>query len=278
MDDTRSVRGSLQRENDAQQAHTEVRMAKAEAQRIFNLTQESPERFLIPEKQRVEMLNKVARDVEHAERRHKRVKARNDRVSGFVSGTHEYARAKMKWTCHSLYVQWVLKQLPLVEAEMAQAEAEKSRASQNKGKKRKLSPQEESPAGPSQKRQKTDQGSLPPTHDDSNKSAVGTAQAQEKAQGSRLIKAIGKRSRRPADVSSLPPDGLRRSARIAARQPPTQPEPRQLRPRPAKKSAEKSVEKSTKRSKPCTSAKGKNVLRVEKKGLGTKKTSKASRR
>ncbi|EEU47093.1 uncharacterized protein NECHADRAFT_78164 [Fusarium vanettenii 77-13-4] len=235
IDDIRSVGGSLRRDNDAQQAHTEVRMAKAEAQRVFNLTQESPERFLISEKQRVEMLNKVARDVERAERRHKRVKVRNDRVSAFVSGTHDYARAKMKWTCHSLYVQWVLKQLPLVEAEMAQAEEEKSRASQNKGKKRMVSPQEESPAGPSQKRQKTGQGSLSPTNGNSNKSAEGTTQGKEKSQSSRPIKAIGKRSCRATNVSSLPPGGLRRSARIAARQPLPQPEPRQLRPRPTKK-------------------------------------------
>ncbi|KAH7271843.1 hypothetical protein MRS44_004412 [Fusarium solani] len=250
IDDIRSMRGSLQRENDAQQAHVEARMAKAEAQRVFNLTQESPERFLIPEKQRVEMLNKVSRDVERAERRHKRAKVRNDKVSAFVSGTHEYARAKMKWTCHSLYVQWVLKQLPLVEAEMVEAEEEKSRASQSKGKKRMLSPQEESPAGPSQKRQKIDQGSLPPTHNDSNKSAEGTAQAQEKAQSSRPIKAIDKRSRRRADVSSLPPGGLRRSARIAARQPLSQPEPRQLRPRPTRKPAEK-VDQKVKASYKC---------------------------
>ncbi|KAJ4182509.1 hypothetical protein NW755_010276 [Fusarium falciforme] len=192
IDDIRSVRGSLQRDNDAQQAHIEVRMAKAEAQRVFNLTQESPERFLIPEKQRVEMLNKVSRDVERAERRHKRVEVRNDKVSAFVSGTHEYARAKMKWACHSLYVQWVLKQLPLVEAEMAQAEAEKSRASQNKGKKRMLSPQEESPAGPSQKRQKMAQGSLSLADGNLNKPAEGTAQGKEKAQSSRPTKAARK--------------------------------------------------------------------------------------
>ncbi|UPK90899.1 hypothetical protein LCI18_001834 [Fusarium solani-melongenae] len=109
IDDIRSMRRSLQREKEAQQAHIEVRMVKAEAQRVFNLTQESPERFLIPENQRVEMLNKVSQDVEHTERRHTRVKVRNDKVSAFVSGTHEYARANVKWTCHSLYVQWVLK-------------------------------------------------------------------------------------------------------------------------------------------------------------------------
>ncbi|KAI8675418.1 hypothetical protein NCS57_00442900 [Fusarium keratoplasticum] len=270
IDDIRSMRGSLQRENDAQQAHTEVRTAKAEAQRVFDLTQESPERFLIPEKQRVEMLNKVSRDVERAERRHKRVKVRNDKVSAFVSGTHEYARAKMKWTCHSLYVQWVLKQLPLVEAEMAQAEAEKSHASQNRGKKRMLSPQEKSPAGPSQKRQKMAQGSLSPADGNLNKPAEGTAQRKEKAQSSRPTKAARKRSCRSADASSLPPGGLRRSARIAARQPPAQPEPRQLRPRPTKK--------PTRKSETSTGVKGKKGGGVGKKKSGIKTRSKTSRR
>ncbi|RSL43878.1 hypothetical protein CEP54_014913 [Fusarium duplospermum] len=273
IEDVRSMRGSLQRENDVQQAHTELRMAKAEAQRVFNLTQESPERFLIPEKQRVEMLNKVAQDVERAERRYKRVKVRNDKVSAFVGSTHEYHHADIKWTCHRLYVQWVLGQLPLVEAEMVEAEAEKSRASRNKGKKRMLSPQD-SNAGPSQKRRKLDQGSLPPTIGNSSITVETTAQAPEKPKSSRLIKATSKRSRRSADASSLPPGGLRRSARIAARQPSIQPEPRQLRPRLTKKAAEK----STKRSKPRTSAKGKNFSRVEKKGPTAKKTSKASGR
>ncbi|KAM6535653.1 hypothetical protein FALCPG4_005202 [Fusarium falciforme] len=270
IDDIRSVRGSLQRDNDAQQAHIEVRMAKAEAQRVFKLTQESPERFLIPEKQRVEMLNKVSRDVEHAERRHKRVKARNDKVSAFVSGTHEYARAKMKWTCHNLYVEWVLKQLPLVEAEMTETEEEKSRARQNKGKKRMRSPEEESPVGPRQKRQKTTQGSLPPADGNLDKSAEGTAEGKEEVQSSRPIKALGKRSRRPADASPLPPGGLRRSARIAARQPPAQPEPRQLRPRPTKK--------PTRKSETSTGVKGKKGGGIGKKKPGTKTRSKTSRR
>lgn len=270
IDDIRSMRGSLQRENDAQQAHIEVRIAKAEAQRVFDLTQESPERFLIPEKQRVEMLNKVSRDVERAERRHKRVKVRNDKVSTFVSGTHEYARAKMKWTCHSLYVLWVLKQLPLVEAEMAQAEAEKSRASQNRGKKRMLSPQEKSPAGPSQKRQKMAQGSLSPADGNLNKPAEGTAQGKEKAQSSRPTKAARKCSCRSADASSLPPSELRRSARIAAHQPPAQPEPRQLRPRPTKR--------PTRKLETSTGVKGKKGGRVGKKKSGTKTRSKTSRR
>ncbi|RSL46938.1 hypothetical protein CEP53_010125 [Fusarium sp. AF-6] len=273
IEDVSSMRGSFQRENDAQQAHTELRMAKAEAQRVLDLTQGSAERFQIPEKQRVDMLNKVAQDVEHAERRHKEVKARNDTVSAFVSGTHEYTLANMKWTRHRLYVQWVLEQLPLVEAEVAEAEEEKSRASGKKGKKRMLSPQE-SNAGPSQKRRKLDEGSPSPTIGNSSILVATTTRAQEKSKSSRPIKATHKRSLRSTAATSLPPGGLRRSARIAAHQPLAHPEPRQLRPRPTKKPAEK----STKKSKPRASAQGKHVSKVEKKRSGAKKMSKASRR
>lgn len=267
----RSDQTALQREIEIRQAQAEVHMAKEEAASVYEFTQVSPHRRLMSEKRRIEMLNKATKDVEDAERRKREIKARHDRVRDFIRGTFKYVDAQRKLACHGLYVQWVLEQIPLVEAEMAQAEAERSRASQSMGKKRVLSPQEDLNAGPSQKRQRTMQGSLPLA--DGN-SAEGTVQAQKKAQSSRPIKAARKRSCRSADASSLPPVGFRRSARIAARQPPAQPEPRQLRPRQAKKSAEKSI----KGAKPRTSAKGKSVSRGEKKGLGTKKTSKASRR
>lgn len=262
IEDIRSMGGSLRRENDAQQAHTEVRMAKAEAERVYDLTQESPERFLIPEKQRVEMLNKVSRDVERAERRHKNVKARNDKVSAFINSTSTYFGAKTRWTCHRLYVQWVLEQLPLVEAEMAQAEAEKSRATRNKGKKRMLSPQEESPAGPSQKKHKTGQGSPLRTDGDSDKSADPASKVQEESEASTKVKAADKRPRRSTDASSLPPGGLRRSARIAARKPATRQEPRQLRPR--------LVKKANGKPEAITGAKGTKGGRVGKKRSGNK--------
>ncbi|RTE69614.1 hypothetical protein BHE90_015996 [Fusarium euwallaceae] len=266
IEDVRSMKESLQRDNDAYQSHTELRMAKAEAQRASDLFQESAERFQLPEKQRADMLNKVAQDVEHAERRHERVKARHDAVSAFFNGTLEYTLANMKWTRHRLYVQWVLEQLPLVETEMAEAEEEKSRAS---GKKRMLSPQE-SNAGPSQKRQKLDKGSPSPTIGNSSILVATTTQAQEKSKSSRPIKATGKRSLRSTVATSLPPGGLRRSARIAAYQPLAQPEPRQLRPRPTKK--------ATGKAEASAGAKGTKGGRVGKKGSGAQTRSKKSRR
>ncbi|KAM6524085.1 hypothetical protein FSOLCH5_004692 [Fusarium solani] len=261
---------ALRHENESRGANAEVQMAREEYESAHNLTQQSPQRFLISSKRRTERMEKARLDLELAERRKTEMKARHDKVRDFVRGTFDYFDAKRKLVCHSLLVQWVLEQIPLVEAEIAQAEAEKSRERQNKGKKRMVSPQEESPVGPSRMRQKSMQGSLPLADGNSNKPAAGTAQGTEKAQISRPIKAAVKRSRRPSDVSSLPPGGLRRSARIAARQPPAQPEPRQLRPRPTKKPAGK--------SETSTGVKEKKGGRVGKKRPRTKTMSKTSRR
>ncbi|KAL2689337.1 hypothetical protein Neosp_003390 [[Neocosmospora] mangrovei] len=261
---------ALRHEHESRGANAEVQMAREEYENACQSTQQSSQRFLIDSERRGEMMVKALRDLEAAERRKTEAKTRHDRVRDFVRGTYDYFDAKRKLVCHSLLVQWVLEQIPLVEAEMAQVEAEKFRTRQDKGKKRMFSPQEESPAGPSQKRQKTTQGSLPPADGNSNKSAEATAQGREKAQDSRPIKAIDKRSRRSANATSLPSGGLRRSARIAARQPIPQPEPRQLRPRPTKKPAEK-----TETSIGVKTAKD---GRVGKKKSGTKTRSKTSRR
>ncbi|KAM0417219.1 hypothetical protein ACHAPT_012796 [Fusarium lateritium] len=142
------------------------------------------------------MLNKATRDIVAAEQRYKEIKALHDKVRAFVRGTFNYVDAKRKLACHSLLVQWVLEQVPLVEAEMAQAETGKSRA---KGKKRSLTPEEESPAGPSQKRQRVGEGSLHAGSDSNEPTQVtgslpAPAQDQENANSPRPIKAIGKRS------------------------------------------------------------------------------------
>ncbi|KAJ4308529.1 hypothetical protein N0V84_012047 [Fusarium piperis] len=266
----RSDQTALKHENESQGVNAEVQMAREEYDSVHDLTQKSPQRFLISNRRRAEMLDKAAQDLEGAEQRKKEIKARHDKVRDFVRGTFDYVDAKRRLACHGLLVQWILEQLPLVEAEMAQAEAEESRASQNKGKKRMLSPQEESPAGPSQKRQKTGQGSPSPKNGNSTELTEIKVQAQEKSEGPRQIKAIGKRQRRSTYASSLPPGGLRRSARIAARQPPPQPEPRQLRPRP--------VKKATGQLDASTATKGMKGGRVGKKRSGIKAKSKQSRR
>jgi hypothetical protein len=118
----RTDASGFERENEKQQAKKAVERAESEAKAIYTLTQEDPQRLRIPKAKRISMLNAKSTKLAAARRQFEQLQSRSRRIGEFLRATRGYAKAKKNAASHELLVQWVLDQVPLIEAEMGQVE------------------------------------------------------------------------------------------------------------------------------------------------------------
>ncbi len=224
--------------------------ADAEAKRVYFLTQKDIHRLSIPEEQRKRMLLAATENIMAAKRLYDTTKKRNDLVRNFIRATSAYVDAKRDAAGHTALAQWVLEQVPLVEAESVQPNMTVAGPDTKSGK-RKRSQDDANPEERCQKKPKPGQTELPHL---SRRGGTGPADLGEACQspprtvldthymtrddtpGRQSRQANPTRSARSSNASLTPTQGPRRSARIAARQSHSQPtstaeHPRQLRPR-----------------------------------------------
>ncbi|KAI1501061.1 hypothetical protein F5X99DRAFT_409373 [Biscogniauxia marginata] len=155
---------AMERENEMQQAQKAVERAESEAKNIYALTQEDPQRLRIPRAKRISMLENGSTKLIAAKRRFQQISSRNLRIIDFVRGTGDYADAKRNATRQQVLVQWVLEEVPLIKAEMAQSKAAKVGPGQTTRSKRRLTADEEPLGERSPKRPKPYHQELgPPT-------------------------------------------------------------------------------------------------------------------
>ncbi|KAH7146821.1 hypothetical protein B0J13DRAFT_524560 [Dactylonectria estremocensis] len=82
----------------------------------------------------------------------------------FTRGTFDYADATKNFARHTVLLQWVLEQVPLIEAESAGSKTSEARPDRTKRTKQRLTPDEEALGKQSHKRQKLNHQELsPPT-------------------------------------------------------------------------------------------------------------------
>ncbi|KAH8656454.1 hypothetical protein BGZ61DRAFT_466529 [Ilyonectria robusta] len=195
----RTAASGMECQTEEDQAMKAVQMAESEAKRIYVLTQEDPKRLRIPKAKRISMLKVGAEKLLAAKRRFGQIRKRNDRITEFVRATFDYADARRNAARHRVLVQWVLEQVPLIEAEMAQSDASKTMPPAASRTKRKLTNDAEPVGRRNPKKQKLDDQELDPS---------SRAEAPPKAEGTQPA---------PRDAGAIP-EGPRRSARIAALQ------------------------------------------------------------
>ncbi|KAI0549732.1 hypothetical protein F4679DRAFT_595523 [Xylaria curta] len=141
----RTMASPMERQAEEDQAMKAVQMAKSEAMRIYVSTQEDPERLRIPKAKRISMLEVGTEKLIAAKRRFGQIQSRNDRITEFIRATFDYAGARRHTARHRVLVQWVLDQVPLVEAEMNPSKANRPGSDGRRGTKRRLTTDEESP-------------------------------------------------------------------------------------------------------------------------------------
>ncbi|KND91710.1 hypothetical protein TOPH_03815 [Tolypocladium ophioglossoides CBS 100239] len=223
--------------------------AEAEAERVYFLTQKDSRRLSIPKEKRIRMLHAATKKVVAAKELYESTKRRNDMVTNFIRATFNYVDAKKDTAGHAELVQWVLEQVPHVEAELVQP-AMTGAGPHTKSKTRKRAQDEANPENRSLKKRKLgcrevgrlsrrrgtgleDLGEASPTPprtipDKNCLTRDETPSAKSRQADSTLFP-------RSVDASPARTEGPRRSARIAARlnnpQQTLAGMPRELRPR-----------------------------------------------
>ncbi|KAM0415927.1 hypothetical protein ACHAPT_013138 [Fusarium lateritium] len=159
----RTDASSRQKQAEEDQAQEAVERARSEAAKVYKITQEDPRRLHIPKAKRISMLGAAANKLNAAKERLQCIKRRNHQIITFVRGTFGYNGAKRDAARQSMLVQWVLQQVPLIEAEITQSKVTKAGPGRMTRSKRRLTTDEEPQGRASPKRPKLDyQESGPP--------------------------------------------------------------------------------------------------------------------
>ncbi|KAM3525833.1 hypothetical protein MY4038_007124, partial [Beauveria bassiana] len=142
----RTASSGMQCEAEKDQAIKTVQRAESEAKRIYALTQEDPERLRIPKARRILMLKHGTEKLLAAKRRLGQAQSRSFLIIQFVQATFDYDEAKRDAARHRVLMQWVLDQVPLIEAEMNPCKANRRLGSGGRrATKRRLTTDEETP-------------------------------------------------------------------------------------------------------------------------------------
>ncbi|KAJ4311317.1 hypothetical protein N0V84_010522 [Fusarium piperis] len=153
----RTAASGMECEVEKDQAMKAVQRAEFEAKRIYTLTQEDPKRLHIPKAKRISMLKHGTEKLLAAKRRLEQARSHSFLITQFVRATFDYAGARRDAARHRVLVQWVLDQVPLVEAEMNPSKANRRLGSSGRRTtKRRLTTDEESSEGHAPKRVKFD--------------------------------------------------------------------------------------------------------------------------
>ncbi|PNY27815.1 Uncharacterized protein TCAP_02250 [Tolypocladium capitatum] len=221
-------------------------------------TERSGYRLSIPKPERIRMLDVATNNLKEAKARLEFTKRQGDLVTNFVRATFDYEVARKNAARHTSLVQWILKQVPLIEAELIQPKMAEVGSDTTTSRKRRRALDQGNSGKRSSKRQKPDHGELGRP---SGSSEAVLADGRETSQ--RAPVAIPDQRRMPRDevLGSRMSHGLRRSARVAAHQyiPPMIPSPtpplKGLRPRSQARFSQTLRLPSTEGSKPSTALK-----------------------
>ncbi|OAQ60796.1 protein kinase [Purpureocillium lilacinum] len=155
----RTTASSIQESREENEARHAKLAAEAEAKKIYLLTQKDSRRHSIPEQERLRMLQAAMAKLEESKARLESIKRRNGLIIDFVRATFDYVTAKKDATGHAALVQWVLEQVPLVEAEIMQPQMIEA-GPDTKNKKRKRAQDENKPEKRSSKKRKPGRGEV----------------------------------------------------------------------------------------------------------------------
>ncbi|CAM1501499.1 Fc.00g034830.m01.CDS01 [Cosmosporella sp. VM-42] len=226
QESVRTDASSMQLEREIQRAVKAVESANSEAERIYTLTQEDSQRLQIPESKRISMRQDATAALKRAREQLQEIKRGADLILAYIRGTFDYETAKKDIARQGLLLPWVLEQLPLIEAETIQSGVGEAQHDRTQSKKRSLDSDKDHPTERTPKRQKFEPRKL---RSHSRISATVQSEAQEthpeahmvmdqdEPQGAQTEQPTTRRSPRSVDGSQTMPQGLRRSARIAAR-------------------------------------------------------------
>lgn len=218
----RTDASGMEREREKDQAMKAFQRAESEAKRVYVLTQEDPKRLRIPKTKRISMMKDVTEKLLAAKRRWEQARNQSFLIVQFVRATFGYAGAKRQAARQRILVQWVLDQVPLVEAEMKPAKSNGVKPGVRIGTKRQLTTDEATLERQASKRVKCNLRETTPVNARASSRTICMQPGSRKvmsqaAQDSPSGRCTSGDIQQENDAEAVP-RGLRRSARIAARQ------------------------------------------------------------
>lgn len=196
----RTIASPMERQAEEDRAQEAVRIAKSEATKVYTMTQKDPQRLRIPKAKRMSMMEAAANKLNAANKRCQQIMRRSNKISKFIQGTHGYNSAKKDAARQRSLVQWVLEQVPLIEAEVGESQENEAGTGTNKKKKRSVA-EEDGSENPRRKKQKVEQRALAstPSHRTTITPETGEAQTDSaidhiEVLGSHTDKSPAKRS------------------------------------------------------------------------------------
>ncbi|KAL4418319.1 hypothetical protein CABS03_01670 [Colletotrichum abscissum] len=215
----------MEREKEKDKARKAYERAESEAKQIYVLTQEDPKRLRIPKKKRISMMKYSTEKLLAARRRLEQARSESFLIVQFVRATFGYAGAKRDAARHRNLVQWVLEQVPLIEAETSPSTTNHSESDKRRTK-RKLASDEEPPERRARQRVMFDLrerrsanarlSSIATETQPEPSTVMDQDTAQDTAQDIQPEILTASLSHKEDYIRTMP-QGLRRSARIAAR-------------------------------------------------------------
>ncbi|RBA11761.1 hypothetical protein FPRO05_14263 [Fusarium proliferatum] len=202
----RTDASGMERETEKYQTMKAVQRAESEAKRIYVLTQQDSKRLRIPRAKRISMMKRGAEKLFAAKQRSEQARRRSHLIVQFVRATFDYDEAKRDAARHRILVQWVLDQVPLIEAEVNPSKANRPESDGKRTMKRRRTPDEEPPERQSSKRLRFI----------IRESRVANVKALSKATKTQAELEHPVAGGLHLNNVQTSPEGLRRSARIAA--------------------------------------------------------------
>ncbi|KAH8759490.1 hypothetical protein F5883DRAFT_682145, partial [Diaporthe sp. PMI_573] len=116
----RSIESGMQTQSEIDQARAAVQRKQKIAEQVYAETQLDPHRLNIPKLERIRRMRVGTRELLTARSRLKQLEKRSDLIVEFVLSTADLERAKRDAARHRILLQWILEQIPLIEAELSQ--------------------------------------------------------------------------------------------------------------------------------------------------------------
>ncbi|RDA91471.1 hypothetical protein CP533_4594 [Ophiocordyceps camponoti-saundersi (nom. inval.)] len=104
------------------QAWEAKQRAEAEAKRMYFLPRDDPHHLTIPKEKRMQMLVDARQKFVAAHERYKSIRRQVEMVKTFIWTTFSYKEAQKDAAGHAALTQWVVKQVPLIQAELIETE------------------------------------------------------------------------------------------------------------------------------------------------------------
>lgn len=227
----RTTKSGMQTQADRDRARETVQRAHTKARQVYTSTQLDPNRLSIPKSERIKRLEEAIHKLMEAEARLKSVNERGDLIVEFVRSTFDFAFAKKDAARHRILLSWILTQVPLIEAKLNSTEVKGYRSNETNNTKREIHANDDDSQHRTSKKRKLD-GSEFGLRSDQNTAVITKEKIQQQVSlmtnekrslshnQTRRLQAKEPPTKHPpraVTVHETTPQGLRCSARVAAR-------------------------------------------------------------